>query len=404
MRLQYQAKDRAGRMVTEEIEASSIVDARSRLREQGLFLMSIAPVGERTGIVSRPQSSNGGRVSSGELVTWMSQLTIMCQSGVALADALENLASSARRPGLRSVVSSLHRDVSSGSSLSQAMRKHPQVFQDAFIAGIAAGEQSGSLLQVLERLSALLRSERRLRNSIWALLTYPFFLCGIMGLVSTGMIFFILPQFEKVFASFGHPAPPITRLLLDVGNFARGHVIAFFGSALVAVALVVYMARRPLARQLWDLFLMNAVIIRNATRTLTCGRSFYLLGTMLQSGVPMLECLKLCRSASRSASFRDLFSGMEQELLRGHGISASLLTANFLPSGAAQMIATAESSGRLGQVLVTVGQHYEEEGENRVRNIVKLAEPVLIVCLGGIVALVVMSVMLTLFDASTMAH
>jgi type II secretory pathway component PulF len=334
----------------------------------------------------------------------MSQLTIMCQSGVTLADALQHLAESTRSPGLREVVQALYVDVSSGSSLSQAMRKHPQVFQDAFVAGIAAGEQSGNIVEVLERLSNLLRNEKRLRSSILAMLTYPMFLCGVMAAVVVGLVFFVLPQFGKVFAGFGRPAPPLTQLLLDVGEFARTNAVAIAAVTVVTLCIALYLIRLPIARKTWDYVTMNAIVLRNATRTLTSGRSFFLLGTMLQSGVPLLECLRLCRSASRSLLFQNLFDRMEHDLMHGNGISDSLITASFLPSGAAQMIATAERNGRLGQVLITVGQHFEEEGENSVRNIVKLAEPTLIVTLGAVVAVVVMSVMLPLFDASTMVQ
>ena len=404
MRLKYQAKDRNGTVVAGELEASSIAEGRAQLRRQGLFLMSLKSTTEQHLSGKAAPARARGRVRSGELVTWMSQLTIMCQSGVALADALQHLAESTRSAKLREVVQALYLDVSSGSSLSQALRKHPQVFQDAFVAGIAAGEQSGNIVEVLERLSNLLRNEKRLHSSIWAMLTYPMFLCGVMGAVLLGLVFFVLPQFGKVFAGFGHPAPPLTQLLLDVGEFARANVVMLVSAVIACVVGAAYLTKLSVTRRMWDHLLMNAIVVRGATRTLTSGRSFYLLGTMLQSGVPLLECLRLCRSASKSLLFRGLFNRMEQDLLHGQGISNSLISASFLPAGAAQMIATAERNGRLGQVLVTVGQHYEEEGENSVRNLVKIAEPALIVVLGVVVASVVMSVMLPLFDASTMAQ
>jgi len=125
---------------------------------------------------------------------------------------------------------------------------------------------------------------------------------------------------------------------------------------------------------------------------------------MLQSGVPLLDCIRLCRSSSKSFIFRNLFDNMEKDLMHGQGISQALELAPFLPSGAAQMVATAERSGRLGTVLQTIGQHFEEEGENAVRGLVKILEPALIVGLGIVVAGVVLSVMLPLFDASTMVH
>lgn len=404
MKLQYQAKDRSGQTVTGELEAASLADGRLQLRRQGLFPMSLKPLAAGAAVEAAAAPRRTRRVKSGELVTMLSQLTIMCQSGVALADALHHLAKSARGAALKNVLQRLDEDVASGASLSAALRNHPGVFSDTFVAGIAAGEQSGNLVQVLERLSGLLRNERRLRKSIWAMLTYPLLLCIVMVLVLVGLVFFVFRRFGEVFAGFGHPPPPLTQFLLNVGEFARTNILLILLGAVVLAGGMVYFRTLPAASRLWDYFVMNTVVIRNATRTLTTGRSFYLLGTMLQSGVPLLDSLRLCRSTARSYLFRNLFDQMEQDLLQGRAISGPLESATFLPSDAAQMIATAERSGRLGQVLLTVGHYYDEEGETSVRNIVKLAEPALIVALAAVVGTVVLSVMLPLFDASTMAQ
>ena len=404
MKLQYQAKDRSGQTVTGELEAASLADGRLQLRRQSLFPMSLKPLAAGAAVEATAAPRRTRRVKSGELVTMMSQLTIMCQSGVALADALHHLAKSARGAALKHVLQRLDEDVASGSSLSDALRNHPGVFSDTFVAGIAAGEQSGNLVQVLERLSGLLRSERRLRKSIWAMLTYPILLCIVMVVVLAGIVFFVFRRFGEVFAGFGHAPPPLTQFLLDVGQFARTNILLILLGAGVLAGGMIYFRTLPVAGRLWDYFVMNTIVIRNATRTLTTGRSFYLLGTMLQSGVPLLDSLRLCRSTARSYLFRNLFDQMEHDLLQGRPVSGSLESATFLPSDAAQMIATAERSGRLGQVLLTVGHYYDEEGETSVRNIVKLAEPALIVALAAVVGTVVMAVMLPLFDASTMAQ
>jgi type II secretory pathway component PulF len=236
------------------------------------------------------------------------------------------------------------------------------------------------------------------------MLTYPILLCIVMVVVLAGLVFFVFRRFGEVFAGFGHAPPPLTQFLLDVGQFARTNIVLILLGAGVLAGGMIYFRTLPVAGRLWDYFVMNTIVIRNATRTLTTGRSFYLLGTMLQSGVPLLDSLRLCRSTARSYLFRNLFDQMEHDLLQGRPVSGSLESATFLPSDAAQMIATAERSGRLGQVLLTVGHYYDEEGETSVRNIVKLAEPALIVALAAVVGTVVMAVMLPLFDASTMAQ
>jgi type II secretory pathway component PulF len=405
MKYDYRAKDRGGQLVTGEFDVENEAEARQRIRAQGLFLLSLAPRGlVLPGIKqSKPLVWRRG-VKRAELVTVMSQLTIMCQSGVDLAEAIGNLAEECRAGTLKEVLQKVHGSVSAGSSLSEALRAHPQVFDTAFVAGIAAGEQSGDIVRVLERLTQLLRNDMRLVNSLWSLLTYPMLLCGVTGVVLAAIVFFVLPQFAQVFASLNAPAPPLTRFLLALGDFARGHVLLLGGAAAIAVATIAWLRTTAYARRLWDYGVLHIVIVRNAYRALVTGRIFRLLGTMLQSGVPLLDGVRLCQAAVANAAFRDLFQAVEQELLRGQGMSKPMQEARFLPSGAAQMIATAEKSGKLGQVLLSVGEYFEDEGENHLRDLIKVLEPAIIVALGGVVATVVMSVMLPLFDASTMAH
>lgn len=404
MKFKYNAKDRSGQKIAGEIEADSEAEARRRLRSDKVFVVSLAPAAS---VSASPLARNvvqWRRVSRAELVTMMSQLTLMCQSGVDVAEALRNLSQQTKPGKLKDVLGRVYDDVSSGKSLSHALSEHPDVFNSAFVAGIAAGERSGDMVQVLQRLTVLVRNEARLISSIWALLTYPVLLCLVMGVVLAAVIFYVLPQFGKVFEGLGHKPPPLTQFLLDVGTFARGHYLMILLAGGLAGVAIAVLRRQPFAYKLWDYGVLNVVIIRNATRALVTGRLLRLLGTMLQSGVPLLECIRLCRGASKSELFQRLFDAVEHDLLQGQTINKAFHAATFLPEGAAQMIATAEQNGKLGPVLQTLGEHYEEQGETRVRDLVKILEPAMIVGLGVVVAGVVMAIMLPLFDASTMGH
>jgi type II secretory pathway component PulF len=154
---------------------------------------------------------------------------------------------------------------------------------------------------------------------------------------------------------------------------------------------------------LMDRFLMQARGIGPAMQGLTTGRVFTLLGTMLESGIPLLDALKLCRTSVRNQLFQKLFDQLEDDVMNGKGIGLSLGTASFVPGGAAQMIATAERSGELGSVMQTVGEFYEEEGERQIREAVKFLEPAIILVMGVFVSFIVISVMLPMLDVSTMA-
>lgn len=176
-------------------------------------------------------------------------------------------------------------------------------------------------------------------------------------------------------------------------------------SAAMASVVAAYFARNlPVVANLRDSAALNLAVTKHATRAIATGRAFRLLGTMLLSGVQLVDGIRLCRSASRNRLFRELFAKVEQDMLRGEGIGKTLLEAKFLPSGAARMVMTAERSGNLGAVLQSVGEYFEDEGERHVRNLVKVLEPAVIVFLGVIVAMVVLSVVLPLLDVSTISH
>ncbi|HCS52317.1 MAG TPA: hypothetical protein DIW81_12115 [Planctomycetaceae bacterium] len=150
-----------------------------------------------------------------------------------------------------------------------------------------------------------------------------------------------------------------------------------------------------------DHFMLYAPGFGKATRTLLAGRMFRLIGTMLQSGVPLLEAVRLCSRSIKNRQYQKLFSSIEQEVTRGNGISIAMMQANFLPDGAVEMISTSEKSGDLGGVMEIVGEFYEDEGENYVRDLAKVIEPAIIVVMGGVVAVVVISVILPLLDMSS---
>lgn len=401
MKFQYQAKQRNGEATSGEIDAASAAEARQRLRSQGLFVTSLT---SNAGPMRRTAHRSPGflaRVSKADLVMMMSQLTIMCQSGVDLAESLHNLADQCPKPALKTVLAQLDADVSGGSSFSEALRKHPQVFDDTFVAGIAAGEQTGAITQVLERLTYLVRGDMRLHSTVWSMLMYPIVLFAVTFVVLNALVFFVLPQFATVFESLEKPVPPITQFLLNLGAFMRGNVVLVAGGFIAMVVGLYYGRQTNVVRRYWDYATLNFALVRNSTRAISTGRTFRLLGTMLMSGVPLVDSIRLCRSAVKNRLFREVFEKVERDVLHGEGMGKTLLATHFLPTGAAQMVVTAERSGKMGEVLKNVGEYFEDEGERHLRDLIKIAEPAVIVFLGVVVAGIVLSIMLPLLDVST---
>ena len=403
MQFAYEAKLKTGSSSNGIIEAASVAEARQRLRSQGLFVINLATKSRAAKKTGKASGGLFSRVTKADLVVLMAQLTIMCQSGVDLAEALHNLAEQCPKPALRTVLERIDKDVSSGISFSDAVKKHPHIFDELFVAGIAAGEQSGTITEVLERLTYLIRTDLRLKSTVISMLMYPLVLAGVTFMVLNAMIFFVLPQFATVFESLEKPVPAITQIMLDTSSFIRSNWIIVVGGFFAVIGTAYGCRNAAIIRRAWDYTTLHMYCVRNATRCLLAGRTFRLLGTMLMSGVPLIDGIRLCKTAARNRLFRDVFDRVERDVLNGQGIKGPLCEAAFMPTGAGQMVATAERSGKMGEVLKNVGEYYESEGERYLRDIIKIAEPAVIVFLGIVVAGIVMSIMLPMLDATT-AH
>jgi type II secretory pathway component PulF len=348
---------------------------------------------------ARPKS----RVPRRELLNLTTQLAIMSRSGIDLAGAIKTLARQCTHKALKQVMEQVHRDVTGGKSVSDALRQHAHIFGEAYVASVAAGEASGRLSEVLTRLSQLLRAELRNRAAVRTLLAYPLVLALVSLLVIVALVCFVLPQFAEIFAEFEVPLPALTQVLIAVSTELRDRAWLWGPMAVGTVGAMILSRKTTAGRRFWDRLFLNMAVVRSVTRAAMLGRTFRMLGLMIESGVPLLEGLRLTRRSVSNSLYRDLFDRLEEDILNGRGLATSLVTSGFIPPAAAEMVLTAEKTGTLGMVTQLMGEHYEEEGEIRLRELATILEPLIIVVMGAIVAAVVTSVMLPMFEIATLA-
>ncbi len=404
MQFTYTAKSNSGEIQTGHIDADDVDMAKRALREKLLFPIDVRQKGASSGLPFFSGRAAKTAMRKRDLLTVTTQLAIMTKSGVDLASAFESLANQSSNPQVRKVLGRIHEDVTGGKAVSEAMRAQSEVFGDAYVASVAAGEAAGRLPDVLGRLAELERSELRNRATIRTLLAYPILLATISSAVVTGLVLFVLPRFQKIFEQFEVPLPAVTQVLVAVSDVIR-HFIWIWAPLLVAaIAGIITSRYTKSGRRWWDGAMLNTFVIRDITRAFYIGRTFRLLGLMIESGVPLLEGLKLTRNAIRNSLYRDLFRDLEEAILNGRGLASSLIKAGFVPAVAAEMVLTAERTGTLGMVTELMGAHYEEEGETRLRELATMLEPMIIVVMGVIVATIVISVMLPMFDIANLAH
>jgi type II secretory pathway component PulF len=283
------------------------------------------------------------------------------------------------------------------------MQAQAAIFGDAYVASVAAGEAAGKLPEVLGRLSQFQRSEIRVRATIRTLMAYPVLLASVSSLVVLGLVSFVLPKFVDIFGQFEVSLPVITQIVVTVSDVLRKHLFIWLPIVVAGLVGLALSRHFEAGRKRWDYAMLNAPIIRDITRAFYIGRTFRLLGLMIESGVPLLEGLRLTRNSVRNVLYRELFDELEESILNGRGLANSLINAGFVPPVAAEMVLTAERTGTLGMVTELMGEHYEEEGEARLRELATIMEPLIIVAMGVVVATIVMAVMLPMFDIATMA-
>ncbi|MCC6492037.1 MAG: type II secretion system F family protein [Pirellulales bacterium] len=344
------------------------------------------------------------KVPKAEIADMTAQLAIMTQSGLDLSSALNSLAAQCERPALAEVLRDVNELVHGGNTLSESLKTYPDVFDGAYVATVAAAEASGRMAEVLKQLAAMQRSELRLRQSIKALLTYPILLTAIAGTVISILVVFVLPRFADIFAQYEVDLPMVTQILLAIATEAKVRWWLWAPAVGAAVAGAVAWRMTENGRRIIDRWMLKAPTVGGVARPLFTGRLCTLLGLLLNSGVPLLDGLRLCRQAASNCVFKDLIGELADSVLNGRGMGAALLNAEAVPTSAREMIITGERTGKLAEVAQLLGVHYEEEAENRMKQVVRVLEPLITVVMGAVVAVVVLAVMLPIFDLSSVGH
>lgn len=329
------------------------------------------------------------------------QLALLVETGVDIAEAICVVCDQLPNGPVRQAWLSIREDINSGKALSYALNQQKLVLGSDYVVSISAGEASGKLAEVLKSTASKLERDLDLQWSTRSALAYPCVLIVVAFGVVNSLIWFVLPQFEKVFENMNYTPPWITQVLLSGAKTARTYYWLFGLLVISFVGLTIFTWRHPKFAVYRDKLLCCLPIIGKAYRYLATSGFFLLCGNMLKHGVPLLESLQLCARASFSPTLRAILEETERDVLVGRNLSHTLGKATFLPPGAASMITMAEKSGNLDRVMITTGEYFEKEGVQSLQQALKMLEPILIVFMGGLVALVIASVMLPMMDANS---
>ena len=381
---------RAGTMVAENAEA-----VNTRLKKQNL---------NPTKVKKKPIAFNfqiGTGVDTKDLVTFTRLFATMIDAGLPLVQCLDILANQQPKPGFANVLKDIKNSVEGGSTFSDALRRHPRIFDELFVNLIQAGEAGGILDSILSRLSIYLEKRQKLVRQVKGALSYPtivfFIAIGVMAVMLT----FVIPAFEGMFAEFGggkDALPALTRFMVALSH---GFITYLPVTVVAAVALAVgirYTLKTPKGKRAFHKTLLKMPIMGNVLQKISVARFTRTLGTLLQSGVPILDALEICAKTSGNVAVEEGIMHVRARISEGQNMADPLMEAKVFPEMVVQMIGVGEQTGALDQMLNKVADFYEEETDVAVASMTSMLEPIMMVGIGGMVGVVLVSMYLPIFE------
>jgi general secretion pathway protein F len=398
---EYRALDGRGKEKKGVISAESSRTAQDKLRQKHLYPRTITP------IQSRPQSSSSNwrtrlfnRVNSGDLVVTMRQLATLLSAGLPLATCLDSVLQQVHKRGLHRTLAQIRERINEGSSLAAAMEEQRQAFPPTYAAMVRAGESSGTLELVLERLAEFGEQQEALKRKLQSSLAYPV----LILLVSLGVIFFLMsyvvPKVTQIFLDFEQALPLPTIILMQISSLFQAYWWTLPLLFLAGVVILKRMTASRRGRTLLDSWLLRMPLIGSLVHNIVLSRYCHTLGTLLKNEVTLLQALGIVRNVVSNSLVQEATDRMIREVSEGSSL-ARPMSRNFLfPPTMNQLVAAGEQSGQLDAMFLKVAQNSESYVSNRLTALTSLLEPVMILVLGGIVGFVVLAVLLPIFDMS----
>lgn len=392
----YAALDRAGRTVTGVVDAPGADDARARLEQRRLLPLQVEPTAGRRTASPRP-----ARIRARELSLATRQLSSLVAS-MTLEEALRTVGSQATRRNLREVMLAVHAEVVEGFRLSEAMGRQPRSFPALYRAMVAAGEGTGALPAILERLADLLEREQQVRSQLATALAYP----AALALTAVGVVLalmtFVVPRVVEQFDSMGRELPWLTRFVVGVSGFLGSWGLPLLALLAVAAIAAARLLRAPAARLRADTAILRLPLLGRLLREVHAARMARTLAIMLESGLPVMEGLAITARTVGNRRLRLATESMTGAVREGGSLSAAMRRAGVFPPTLLYMAASGEDSGRLAPMLERAADYLEREFNTFTRAAMSLLEPAIIVVLGGVVAVIVLSILLPILQFNTL--
>jgi type IV pilus assembly protein PilC len=398
MKFTYCAFDAGGKKRNAVIEAATGDDARELLRKQGLFVMILTRADAAESQHARASRNVGTARRLRSISTFARQLQLLLSGGTPLIQALAAAERQSSYPAWKRVLADVRARVGEGLPLSEAMRSHPEFFDSVCTSLAAAGESSGAMAPMLERLSMLARKQLQLRSTLTGALVYPAVLMVMGVCVLCVMLLFVLPRFKGLFETLDTPLPPTTKVMIHTSEFLRTYgwfVLIGIGGTGTGIW---FASRRAGTRRWFQGIVLKLPWLADLSRSLISARLARMLGALLESKVPLLESLQLTRDSATNIHYADLLGRAQDAVSRGEPVSAILGASDLIHPSVQEAIRNGEQSGQMGGPLINMAEFLDEENELFIKAASRLLEPLILVFLGIMVGMMALSMFLPLFD------
>jgi type IV pilus assembly protein PilC len=387
----YVAQTKKGRKLKGELEAADEKIALSQLKRRNLTVTKIKPK-------AKDIFENVAFITSKDLVIFTRQFSTMIDAGLPLVQGLTILSEQMENRTFKGMLKEITKDVEGGSTLAEALKKHPKVFDSLFVNLIAAGEVGGILDTIMRRLADYIEKSEALKKRIKGAMTYPAVVVAIAILVISVILIFVIPVFEEMFASFGTALPGPTQMVVNMSRFMKSN---FLWVILAVVALIFVFKKYRNSkggRKTTDSLLLKLPVFGDLLKKTAIARFSRTLGTMIQSGVPILDSLEIVAKTSGNVILEEIIFEVRASIAEGQTIADPLSETDIFPGMVIQMISVGEATGALDTMLNKIADFYDDEVDTAVDALTSMLEPLLMLFLGGAIGGLVIAMYLPIFQ------
>lgn len=387
----YHAFSKDGKKITGVVDASTMQAAREQLSRQGIYTISITPTSQEAALPWYKRLFSPS-IKPKEKILFTKQLVVLLKSGIPLLQALELLIEQFEG-SLRTMLVAIKDDVKEGTSFADALKKYPKVFDNIYVQLVRAGEASGKLEVILERLTAYLERREELRKKIKSALQGPIMQMIVAVLVVAVMLIYVVPTMSESFASENKELPGSTKFLLALSSIFQKYYLLLIGIIILAVVAFRYWKKTPAGARAWDAFVLRLPIVGDFARNNAIVQFCYTLGLLLEGGVNLAEALDIVVSIVDNRVLADALREARDKIIKQGKIAQYLKQTGLFPPIAIYLISTGEQSGQLDTMLLTVAKNYEEEVKEKADTLSSRIGPILLIGMAVVVGFIVISIM-----------